>query len=134
MGVDTGMGASVAFGTTGFTANWKSINGQTQREIIDKTHLGSTSAREAIQAKMKNPGTLEMEIQLDPGMTTAIPMTTTAETVTVTFPLMSGQTTAASLSSSGFVTGYKAHVEGGQMMTANLTVQLTGKPTWTDSN
>jgi len=135
MGVDTGIGATIGFGTTVFLADVKSINGNTIREIIGTSHLGTTTARTFINATSQEPGQLTVGIEFDPGVmdTTPIPISAVNEAITITFPKMTGQDTAAIMVCDGFVAGYKAHIEGGQLMSAELTVQLSGEPLWTDS-
>lgn len=130
MPVDNGTGASVTFGTSGFTANITAINGDSiERPSIDTTHLGTTTARTFIPGDLVDQGNLTLEIQFDPDTTP--PIKTATETITVTFPLSSGGTTAADWEFSGFGTSFEYGVPLEELMTGSLTVKVTGDITIT---
>lgn len=131
MPVDNGTGASVAFGSSSFTANITAINGEgIERPAIDTTHLGTTTARTFIPGDLVDHGTLTLEIQFDPD--DYPPIKLAAETITVTFPLAGSGTAAAKWEFSGFATGFDYGVPLEELMTGSLTIKVTGDITKTD--
>jgi len=130
---DVGTGLSVAFGTTSFTAEIIGVNGNdVSREVIETSHLSTTTWKTFMPGDLTDPGELELEIAFDPDDTP--PHTNAAETVTVTFPTPTGKTSGATLACSMFLTSWNwgAPLEG--KMTANITLKCSGTPTWTDSS
>ena len=96
MPADVGTATTIAFGTSSFTAEVKSLNGSdVTREDVDVTHMGSTSYMEFQPAELADAGAIEMEIHFDPD--SQPPILGAAETITITFPLPAGQSTAESL-------------------------------------
>jgi len=120
---DLGNLTTVVFGTTGFTASLLSISGPgISRPAIDVTNLATTVARVFVPSDLYDGGELEMTIQWDG--TEAVPITGVAETITIAW----GGTINTS-SFSGFVTGLSAEVAEGEVMTATITVKVTGAVT-----
>jgi len=116
--------------------NWSGIS----REAIETSHMGLAAAgsgkfgnRTFLPGELIDPGTLECEIAFDPD--TLPPIAGAAETVTITWPLPSGQTTAGTFACSGFMTDFSlsAQLEGSRM-TANVTIKLSGECTVTASS
>lgn len=133
MPVDNGQGASVTFGTSGFTANIASISHDgIERTAIPTTHLGTTTAMTFIPGDLFDPGELSLDIQFDPD--DYPPIDQPAETITVTFPLGSGGSSAATWAASGFATGFSYAVAVEELMTGTLTVKFTGDITDTDQS
>lgn len=130
MPVDNGTGASITFGTSGFTANLTAINGEgIERASIETTHLGTTTARTFMGGDLFDPGNVSLELQFDPD--NKPPFTGASETITVTFPLSSGGSTAATWAASGFVTGFDYGAPLEELMTGTMTVKLSGDITVT---
>jgi hypothetical protein len=132
MAITEGFGASITM-SSGFFASITdiSIDGF-ERMSFDKTansNLSSTSGyREHYVSALKSMGTLTVTIWHNPSAT--IPLTSAAETVTVTWPVSPGQTTAGSIAGTGFLTKYsiKGAMEG--LIEATATVQWSGAPTF----
>lgn len=133
--VDTATGTTVTFGTTGFTANivsaaWSGF----ARGALDTTHLGSTQpstnqfgGRTFIPTKLADPGTLALTVRHNAHVLP--PIHQAAETITVTFPLVSGDSTPATYAGSGFATSYEVTAATEELMEGVLTVKMTG--VWT---
>lgn len=132
---DVGTGTTITFGTSSFTAEVMSLAGNDiTREDIDVTHMGSTNYREFIPSDLADGGTIEMEINFDPD--DQPPITGAAETITITFPLPSGQSTPADLEFTGYVNSWSWNAPLEENMTATITIKVDGvttEPTWTDS-
>lgn len=126
---DTGNSATVAFGTSGFSANVYSIGGTSQsREALEDSHLGTTNQKTFIPADLIEPGEFEIEFEWDQSFSTFPPIAAAAETVTITFPLKSGETTAATLAGTGFLTEASGpDVENGTIMRGSATIKWDGK-------
>ena len=131
---DTGAGVTIAFGTTGFTASFTEVDsGEQTRDAIEDTHL-SSSKRTYIAGDLEEPGTLSGTFYWDQSFSTFPATTTTAETVTVTYPLKSGETSNATLAGTGLVTRVKGPVARvGDLMMGEVTVKWDGNtgPTYT---
>lgn len=129
---DVGTGASLTFATTGFTADIRSIDGQDiSREVIDTTHLGTTSYKTFMPSDLADPGGLEFEIMYDPNAQP--PVTSAAEVITVTFPVPAGLSTGATMSATGFISSWNWKVPLEDLMTANITVKFSGTITFADA-
>lgn len=130
MPVDIGTGASIAFGTSSFTANMTSITpvSGAERASIQTTHLGTTTAHTFVPGDLVNWGECEITFQFDPD--DRPPIDDPAETITITFPLSSGGTGAATLAGSGFMTNYGNEVPLEELMTAEATIKWTGDLTF----
>ena len=137
--VDIGTGTTITFGTSGFNAQIESASwGGITREIIDVTHLGTTPAsggeigsREYLAGDLSDPGELTLELHFNPNL--QAPIEGDPETITVTYPLVSGDTTSASWSAQGQMTGYDHEIPLEDKMTATATVKITGPITRTDA-
>ena len=119
MATDIGTGATITFGTSGFTAEITNMDhGDMGREAIDTSHLGTTTARTFMPGDLYDPGSLTLDIHFDNANDP--PLTGAAETITITFP------DASTRSGSGFVTGYSYSVPLEDKMTAQMTVKFSG--------
>lgn len=131
MPVDLGTGASITFGTSGFTANITAINGQPiTRPAIKTSHLGTTTADTFIPGDLYDPGGVQCEIQFDPD--DFPPVSGAVETITVTFPLGAGGSVAAKWAFSGFMTDFSYGVPLEELMTGSFTLKASGAITPTD--
>lgn len=132
-GIQTGHGATITFGTSGFTAAFTEISGFDQaREVLDTTQLSTTDYR------TKTPGDL-----VDAGEFTATffydadeqpPITGAAETITITYPDSApGAGGGATAAASGFVSSWSSPtLATDQLMSAELTITWADGPTWAD--
>jgi hypothetical protein len=129
----TGNSATIVFGTSGFTASYNRIGGTGMgRESLDVSHLGTSDYMSFQPADLVDGGEFSCEFQWDQSASTFPPITAAAETVTVTYPMKSGETTAATLSGSGFLTGSTGpDLVNGEIMSGEYTVKWGGQPTYT---
>lgn len=137
--VDVTTGSTIVFGTSGFTSEimsftWSGI----AREPIDTSHLGTAAAssnefgnRTFIPGRLIDPGEATLERHFDPDQD--IPIGAVAETITITFPLVTGDTTAANWAGSGFATAFDVTGPLDEKMTATMTVKFSGNITMTDA-
>lgn len=127
---DQGYGATVTF-SSGFmaqvlNASWDGL----ERGEIDTTHMTSTNGwMTFIPSDLKNPGELTVELLFNPS--TAPPITGAAETITVTFPIPSGGSTAATWACSGFMKSLSPSVPHDDRMLATAVLKFSGEPTFT---
>lgn len=133
--MDVGTGTTIVFGTSSFTAELLSVNGNdVTREDIDATHMGSTGYREFNPARLVDGGSIEMEFGFDPD--DQPPVTGVAETITITFPLPSGGATAATFVFTGYINAWSWGAPLEENMTGTATIKVDGKgtaPAWTAS-
>ena len=138
--VDLGTGTTIAFGTSGFpsellSVNWTGIS----REVVDTTPLSITPAapgtignRRFKAAHAVDPGTLECEFHFNPNDNP--PVGEDEETITITFPIVTGDLTAATWSATGLMTNFEVSgIELDSKMVARATIKLTGAITITDA-
>jgi len=115
--VDVATGITVVFTTSSFTAEIRDIGGPTlTRGSIDTSHQGTTNALTSAPVDLYDPGEMTMSIHFNPDKTP--PVTTAAETVTITWP--SGATWAFT----GFCTDYGPTGPFNDKMTADLTIKV----------
>ena len=130
---DIGTGASVTFGTSGFSASIESINhNDISREAVNSSHLGTTNYHTFIPTDLTDPGEMELEIQHDPDE--QLPINGAAETITITYPVPSGLTNGATHQFSGFLTNYSISTPLEDKMMATITVKASGTITFTDAS
>lgn len=136
--VDTGHGGSITFGTSSRALNWLTIDpGERSRPAVDITHLASTNPTYMV-GDLEEPGEVTLTFQWDSAGTAGWYATSTAaETVTITWPVAPGGTTAATYAGTGIVTRVKfPNLQTNQVQTGEMTVKWTGStaPTWTAGN
>jgi hypothetical protein len=131
--LDTGQGASVVFGTSGESFNITTIGlPEETREPISTVHLGSTKMT-VIAGDLADHSVMTLEGHFD--AQAALPVTdTAAQTVTVSFPLISGGSSAATYAGSAMITKVGApQLVTGELQAITLEVkfdEVTG-PTFT---
>jgi hypothetical protein len=132
---DVGTGTTIAFGTSGFTAEVMSVAGNDiTREDIEVTNMASTNYREFIPSKLVDAGSIEMEISFDPN--SQPPIAGAAEVITITFPLPAGGATPATLVFSGYVNSWSWTSTMEEKMEGTITIKIDGnssEPAWTAS-
>ena len=107
------------------------------REALETTYLSTTGGRTFIPEDLPNYGALSVEVLFHdfiacPPFTT--PGITPTETITVTYPILTGQSTAAIISTNGFGIGYTPpNAEVGSLMKAAAKFKITGAITFTAS-
>lgn len=132
-GPNVGFGVSITF-ESGFMAfitniDWDGIS----RSPIDTSNDSLTTPfwRTFVPGKLVDPGAITVDLLLEPSTTFVTPITDAASSVTLTWPKLGAQTTAATWAASGFMTDYKAGAPMDGVMTAQATVKFTGAITVT---
>lgn len=121
------VGASLTINSTSFGADLKSFTpNEIAREMLDKTHLGTTDYKEFKGAKLADLGEFQFVFDWDPSVDFHYD-DNTERTYRVTLPLLTGQSTAAYVEFSGIVSSFSV-TEGAvdSLVNANLTVKCTG--------
>lgn len=118
---DSGVGTTLTFSASTYAANILSLSWDgISRPVLDTTHLGTTVARTKVPGDLYDSGNLNVTWQFDPSE--AIPITSTAETVTLDFPT-SG--TSDRWTASGFLSDFSVNVDE-NIMEASGTITFTG--------
>lgn len=128
---DIGTGATISFGSSGFSAHITNVDHSgISRAVVETSHLGTTTARTFVPGDLYDGGTVALEMNFDSN--DQPPITSTAETITITFPIKPGGSTGATAQFSGFVQDWSYTVPLEDKMTATATIKVTGAITWTD--
>lgn len=102
MAVDTGHGASVTFGTTGGTWLARRISEfEESLPIVDTSYLATSTRRTTMAGDLRERNTVVVQILFQG--TQGLPAQGTAETITITHPTASGNSTPANLAGTGFI-------------------------------
>jgi len=132
--MDVGTGTTIAFATSSFTAELLALNGNDiTRADIDVSHMGSTAYMEYQPGALVDGGSIDIEIGFDPDVQP--PVSAAAETITITFPVASGNSSGATFVFTGYVNTWSFAVPLEDRMTATATIKVDGKgtaPAWTD--
>ena len=131
MAVDSGTAVTIAFATSGFTAQLTSLSLSMERGSLDTTTTTTTVARTFIPTDLIDPGEITLDLYFDTDIEP--PIKAAAETVTITWPDPVSGGAAGTFACSGFMTAFEATAPEGELMTGSATVKLTGDYTWTDS-
>lgn len=126
-----GTGAQITFATSAFTSDLITLTlPERTRAAIDTSHLGTTVAMTSKPAKLVDPGEVSAEFDHNPAAVKLVK--NAAETVTITYPLQSGETTAATLAFQAFVTSEGGeNFTIGERMTTKVTLKVSGDYTFT---
>lgn len=125
----TGKGATIAFGTSAYSLTLKEMDlGEEKRDSIEDTGLASTKVTH-VPGDLTDPGEMKIKYYFDQSAASARPACTTApETVTVTFPLKTGETTPANMAGTGMVTRVgRPKLVIGTLMEGEATVRWDGR-------
>lgn len=124
-------GLTVAFGTSSYAAEYIGANGEAFRAAMAAAHMGTSGAIPKILGDLVDQGDVRFRIWFDPD--TPPPVSGASETVTITFKLQSGQTTAANLAGPAGVTrsSWEASVEA--LGSGEFSLTWTDDYTWTAS-
>lgn len=127
-----GVGATIAFGTSDFTADLVSLTlPEKTREALETTHLGTEDAKTFKPAVLKNVGTITAVFDHDPDDFGTL-IDSPPEQVTITYPVLPGQSVGTKLVFTAF-----ASSEGGEELAVdtlartNVTLQISGDITVT---
>lgn len=131
---DTGNSSTIVFGTSSFAADYTMIGGVEQsRPSLETSHLGTSNYATFMPGDLVDSGELECEFHYNPN--NQPPITGAAETITITFPVPSGLSNGATAVFSAFVMNWKsADLENNEIMSATVTLKITGGVTWTDAS
>ena len=131
-------GTTITFGTSGFAALIRTINiPEGERPALDTSHMGTAAGsdhsncswRTMIPSDLANWGPMTVTILFDPDLDP--PIDDDAETITITFPLASGQTTNATLAFTGFMTRYGGEASYEDVATGEYELTPSGDVTFT---
>ena len=134
--VDVGTGIAITYSSSFFAqitnVSWSGMS----REAIETTHMGTAAAaggkfgnKTFILADTSNPGTLTVDGHFNPE--TSPPIDSAFETVTVTWPLASGDSSAGKWACSGAMTDFSMSAALDDKMTFSATLQFSGNITKT---
>jgi hypothetical protein len=138
--VRSGIGTSITFGTSGFTARVKGYTDlSVEREILDGTHMGTAASatapfaglhfREKCPGDLATAGDLQLDIIFDPDAND-LPIAGAEELITIQFTPKGGDSTGPVWSFNGFVSKFGASIPHDGLMTGDITVVMNGEPTW----
>lgn len=126
MAIDTGLAAVLVTNDT-FVGSIVSIGGNEQtREALDASHLGTLQNMEKVQSDLIDAGSFDVEYLFD--STNSQPsLGQAAGTCTITYPLISGGSSAANITGNGFWTSVSSpEVVVGSLMRGNGTITWSG--------
>ena len=131
-GSDIGFGTTIAF-QTGLLAEIMdfTIDGVV-RKPIEFIHMALVNGwAKVVASDIKRPGSLKVKIYFETQRLAAYKaaMVAAKETVTVTFPIPEGGTTAGTWAAPGFATNFSAAIPTEDGMTAECELAFTGEPT-----
>lgn len=100
------------------------------RQALETTHLATSNGRTFMPEDLPDYGSITIEFY---HIDAIAPPFTAAETVTITYPLGSGQSGAATFACSGFCIEYTpgSPTGVGEMMMGSIKFKLTGQATFT---
>lgn len=128
----TGQGVTLTV-PSGFTANLFMVGGtERTREPVEDTHLGlaSQSERTYVPDDLIEGGEFTCRFEWNQSFSTFPPLIGDAETITITYPLRSGEGTNATLAGTGFLTRDKSadiEVNSSSIMEGEITIKWDGK-------
>ena len=122
-------GTTIVFGTSGFTGNIHAIGGRTEtREAVKDSHIATTGQHTYIAGSLTEAGQTEITFEWDQSFSTFPPITAAAETITISFPLKSGERVKATEAGTGFLVAVTGpNLESDTLMTGSATIHWDGK-------
>ncbi len=129
----TGQGVTIAFSTSSFTASMHMIGGtERTRPAVEDTDLSiaANSERTYIPHDLIEAGEFVARFEWNQSFSVYPPLTAATETITITYPMRSGESTAATLAGTGFLIRDKsADIEVNQsgVIEGEYTVKWDGK-------
>jgi len=119
MAADVGLGITIVFGTSGFSAELQDVNGASlSRDPIETSHQGTTSAKTFMPADLYDGGEVSFGIHFDPDADP--PIDAVVEEVVITWPTGTTHTFQA------FMTGYAPAAPLNDKMTGEVTLKVSG--------
>lgn len=133
MAVDTGHSATITFGTTGGTYLCRQISGpEVTLPVVDKSHLTTSTKRAKMPGDLDDWGSVVLQILFQGSQ--GLPARGTVETITMTHPTASGNSTPANLAGTGFINRVKyPDFQTNEMQVGEIEFTYDGGtgPTWT---
>ena len=141
--VDSGHGATVTFGTSGFTCNipadaeiaWSGLSlepYETTTMAVAAAGTGKIANRTFKPSRKVDPGTVSFPVFFNPDDDPPMGGDDAVETITITFKASDGDGTGANWAADGFMTSFNP--SNGDPMTADVEVKLSGNITITDGS
>lgn len=127
--VGLGTGATLTF--SGLTMNLLSIDlSGITRPSVKTSHLGTSTWDTFLPGDLTDPGTITVEVQLDPTLHDDLPLNSDPATATITIPAI-GAVTGGVFSASAFIvdSSFKFPLE--EVMTGTISLKLTSTLTRT---
>lgn len=141
---DTGMGCTLVLGTTAFTGRLRSFSWSgISREVVENNHMGLSAPSsgkfgnaEFLAVDIVDPGEVQFVVRMNTGQSGAtaqppIMQMPASETITVTWPKATGDSTAATWAGTGICTGVETGAEMNAGIDLTVTYKLTGNVTIT---
>jgi hypothetical protein len=133
---DEGHGATLTMGTSTWDTNALIISitpDAITRAAIETTHLGTATARSFIPEDLVDNGGFTIEFLSNGADTNAIlPVLAAAETLTITYAVMSGNSTGQIITGSGFCTEYTpGSAAVGEVIKGSAKFKWAGTVTYT---
>lgn len=129
---DEGQGATLTLGTSTWdtAALITSITPDAiMRNALETTHLGTTTARTFIPEDLRDNGGFTIEYLFIDAVS---PPISTAETITITYPIQAGNSTGGLITGSGFCTSYTPpSATTGEVMRGSATFKWASTITFT---
>jgi hypothetical protein len=123
---DIGTGTSIVFVTSGFDAEFLSVDWSgIARGVVDSSHLLTVNWRTFIPTDLVDPGEIQVEMAFDPS--DQPPLHELPERIIVTFPVPAGLVTPANWQGDGFMSGFEFNVPLEDKMTGTGTLKMTGE-------
>jgi hypothetical protein len=127
---DQGFGHSITFDSGFFAEILSTSFSGWSRESIDTTHSLTTGGKMTFMASdLIDAGGLEVEIAFAPN--SRPPIDDPAESCTITFPIPTGGSSAATWVATAFMTNFTPSIPIDARMTANCTLKFSGDITVT---
>lgn len=129
---DTGNTATLTLATSALTVaiDRITIGGET-RETLEDSDLTTTNYKTYLPGDLREPPTLTISYFFDQSDSSFPSAATAAELATVTFPLKSGEGTAATYTGTGFIVDPHGDIEvaNNELMKGTLIFKCDGKTT-----
>lgn len=130
--IDEGHGATLGLGTHTWDTNAKIISitpGEVSREALETSDLSTSANKTFIPADLQDNGEVSIEFYHNDSVA---PPFAAPETITLTYPVGVGQSTAPIASFSGFFTGYTpGQAVSGEVRRGSARIKITGAVTYT---
>ena len=138
--VRSGIGTSISFATSSFTARVKGYTDlSVERETLDGTHMGTAASstapftglhfKEMCPGDLATVGDLQLDIVFDPDAND-LPIAAAEEVITLQFTPKGSDTTGPQWIFTGFVSKFDAAIPHDGMITGTITLVVNGEPTW----